>query len=174
MMYPREYLYRFLQLTQNRQFAPFHWCWPGRHQPLFSVTALIQHLEDSPDDPLAGETRRLVDLAIYMCAPSQPDEGIVARDEGDIYEPRPLHGGGADTWRFIRNARKKVWSNMGNDPSVLRCPNRVQGIKFGAGFDENGTTDLETGGRDDFDAAFEDFVREWSDIDEHAFVPTIP
>lgn len=162
-MYSREYLYRFLRLTQNRQFEPYHWAWPGQHQPLFSILALIQHLEDYPDDPLAGETRRLIDLAILM-ATSQRVEGIVARDEAGTSYPRPLHEGGAETWGFIRTARDHVWTKLGLDPGVFRCPDDVRQIRFaGADFEDHTPTVHE---ELEFDAALEQFDGEWPGLDD--------
>lgn len=167
-MYPREYLYRFLRLTQNRLFEPFHWCWPGQHQPLFSIMALIQHLEDCPEDPAAGETRRLIDLAILM-SKSQHNEGIVASDEAGERDRRPLHEGGAHAWTFIWQARDKVWTKLGLDPQVLSCPNDVRYIRFGGDFEESPPMTMES--NDDFSALLDRFDVEWPGLDEEHFFP---
>jgi hypothetical protein len=128
MMYCREYLHRFLRLAQCHHFQPWHWCWPGQHQPLYSIMALIQELEDHPFDPLAVESRRLIDLAIDMCGP-QTNGGIVATEDGDPIL-RPLHEGGSEAWTFIRRARERAWEKAGLDPSLLHCPKSAKEIRF--------------------------------------------
>ena len=128
MNYCREYLHRFLRLVQCTDFQPWHWCWPGRNQPLYSIMALLQELEDNPFDPAAMETRRLIDLAIYMCGP-QANEGIVSSEDGDP-DLRPLHEGGSEVWTFIRRARERAWEKAGLDPSLLRCPASAKEIYF--------------------------------------------
>lgn len=168
MMYPREYLYRFLRLTQNQSFEPFHWCWPGQNQPLFSIMALIQHLEDCPEDSLAVDTRRLIDLAILMST-SQHNEGIVASDENGERGRRPLREGGTHAWLFIRQAREKVWTKLGMDPQVLNCPNDVRHIRFGEGFEEPIPTSPEKNGN--FDAILDQFDGAWPALDEQQFWP---
>jgi hypothetical protein len=90
--------------------------------------ALLQELEDDPYDPWAMETRRLIDLAIYMCGPIA-NEGIVSNEEGDP-DLRPLHEGGSEAWVFIRRARERAWEKAGLDPSSLRCPKSAKEIQF--------------------------------------------
>lgn len=110
MMYCREYLHRFLRLPQCHRFQQWYWCWPGQHQPLYSIMALIQELEDHPFDAHAEETRRLIGLAIDMCG-HQSNGGIVATEEGDPI-PRPLHEGGTEAWTFIRRASERAWVSL--------------------------------------------------------------
>ncbi|KAK5167509.1 uncharacterized protein LTR77_007208 [Saxophila tyrrhenica] len=125
---PTEYLHRFLRLTQCNDFQPWHWCWPGQHQPLYSIMALLQELEDRPFDTLAMQTRRLIDLAILMCGP-QANEGILSHEDGDS-DARPLHEGGAEAWVFIRRARERAWQKADLDPSILLCPASAKEIHF--------------------------------------------
>lgn len=90
--------------------------------------ALISDLEDHPDDPEATETRKLVDLAIYKCIGSD-DCGIVSHEDGNP-DPRPLHPGGTQAWRFLRRARDRAWEMAGLDPSILTCPESVHDIRL--------------------------------------------
>ncbi|GIZ48278.1 hypothetical protein CKM354_001134600 [Cercospora kikuchii] len=128
IVYCREYVHRFLRLAERRDFQPWHWCWPGQHQPLHSIMALITDLEDHPNDPEAVETRKLVDLAIYKCIGSD-DCGIVSHEDGNP-DPRPLHPGGTQAWRFLRRARDRAWEMAGLDPSILTCPESVHDIRL--------------------------------------------
>ncbi|RMY82898.1 hypothetical protein D0862_11862 [Hortaea werneckii] len=59
----RLFLHSFLQLAQDQRFQPWHWCWPGQHQPLHSILALITELEEHPDGTWARDTRRADDLS---------------------------------------------------------------------------------------------------------------
>jgi hypothetical protein len=90
--------------------------------------ALIQDLDDFPSGPLAKETRRLIDLAIYMSGPRN-DEGIVSNEDGDP-DLRSLHEGGSEVWTFIRQARERAWEKAGLDPCILRCPENADDIHF--------------------------------------------
>ena len=122
----RKYLHGFLKITQAAEFQPWHWCWPGQHQPLHSIMTLIIHLGQSPDDDAARETRKLVDLAIFMCGP-QENHGILSSEDGN-FDWRPLSVSGAKAWEFIRQARAKVWTKAGLDPIILNCPDRAEDI----------------------------------------------
>lgn len=90
--------------------------------------ALLQDLEYNPFDPAAMETRRLIDLAIYMCGP-QANEGILSNEEGNP-DARPLHDGGSEAWVFIRRARERAWEKAGLDPSILLCPPSAKELRF--------------------------------------------
>ncbi len=72
--------------------------------------ALLQELEDNPFDTLAMETRRLIDLAIFMCGP-QANEGILSNEDG-YSDTRPLHEGGSQVWGFIAKARERAWEKV--------------------------------------------------------------
>jgi len=124
----RKYLHGFLKITQNPSFQPWHWRWPGQHQPLHSIMALIISLSTSPDSnsPLARETRKLIDLAIYMCGP-QENNGIQSTEDGH-YDSRPLSMVGSKAWELIRETRSKVWIKAGLDPVILNCPERAEDI----------------------------------------------
>lgn len=141
--YCREFLHQFLKLAQDQNFQPWHWCWPGQHQPLHSILALITDLEDNPEDPLAGETRKLVDLGLLMCENSR--NGGIVSSEGDYLDSRPPGDGGEEAWEFIRRARDEVWEKAGLDSTVLRCPERADEINFGSQSHQNGTLSFETG-----------------------------
>jgi len=88
--------------------------------------ALIMHLDEFPENATSRETRKLVDLAIYMCGP-QENNGIMSSEDGS-FNSRPLNVSGSKTWEFIRQARAKVWTKAGLDPIVLNCPERVEDI----------------------------------------------
>ncbi|KAK0100344.1 hypothetical protein ONS96_007624 [Cadophora gregata f. sp. sojae] len=139
----RKYLHGFLKITQNPSFQPWHWRWPGQHQPLHSIMALIISLSTStsssttnttssssshtdPNSPLARETRKLIDLAIYMCGP-QENNGIQSTEDGH-WDSRPLSTAGSKAWEFIREARRRAWVKAGLDPVVLNCPVRAEDI----------------------------------------------
>lgn len=124
----REYLHHFMILTECPDFQPWHWCWPGQHQPLHSIMALLTDLEENPSDPLAAETRKLIDLALCICGESG-DNGIVSMEDGHT-TPRPLHDGGSRSWDFIRRERDRIWEKHGLDPSILTCPEKAEDISF--------------------------------------------
>lgn len=90
------------------------------------MLALIAHLGDFPNDPMADHTRQLVDLGLLMCE-GHEDQGIVAK-EGDRPDSRHTGDSGAEVWRFVRTARDDVWQKAGLDPRVLRCPMSVGDI----------------------------------------------
>jgi hypothetical protein len=60
---------------------------------------LIMHLDQYPDDPTSPETRKLVDLAIFMCRP-QENNGIPSSEDG-IFDSRPLSVSSSKAWEFI-------------------------------------------------------------------------
>lgn len=122
----RRFLHHFLRLAQNQNFQPWHWSWPGQHQPLHSTLALITELEEFPDDPLAGETRKLVDLAILMCEGSR--NGGITSNEGEYIDSRLLDDGGFEAWKYIRKARDEVWEKCGLDSNALYCPESAEAI----------------------------------------------
>ncbi|PVH78812.1 hypothetical protein DL98DRAFT_236184 [Cadophora sp. DSE1049] len=126
----RKYLHGFLKITQNSSFQPWHWRWPGQHQPLHSIMALIVSLSNSSESntPLARETRKLIDLAIYSCGP-QENNGIQSTEDGH-YDSRPLSIAGSKAWEFIRETRSKVWIQAGLDPVVLNCPERAEDVRI--------------------------------------------
>ena len=135
----RLFLHSFLQLAQDQRFQPWHWCWPGQHQPLHSILALITELEEHPEGTWARETRRLVDLGLRMCADGEGKggevcEGIVSM-EGEEVDSRSAGTeggvtGGEGVWRFIRRARDDVWEKAGLDSRILNCPSSVDDLSF--------------------------------------------
>lgn len=124
----RIFLHEFLKLAQNQDFQPWHWCWPGQHQPLHSILALITELEESPDDPVSDETRKLVDLGLSMCENSE--NGGITSNEGGRIDSRPLTDGGVEAWKLIRRARDEVWEKSGLDSNSLYCPESAEEISF--------------------------------------------
>jgi len=88
--------------------------------------ALVMHLDGCPDDSTTRESRRLVDLAIFMCGP-QENNGVLSSEDGS-FDPRPLSGSGSKAWEFIRQARSEVWIKAGLDPIILDCPERAEDI----------------------------------------------
>lgn len=146
-MHCRKYLIYFLILTQRPYFQPWHWRWPGQHQPLHSIMALITHLEEFPTDPLAPETRRLVDLAFKMCR-DDAYGGIAATDDrSDIFGSGNTSGRTwslperRGPWNLVRSARDRVWEKAGLDSGILVCPARVDQISF-AGIEMPSLADL--------------------------------
>ncbi|KAI7316369.1 hypothetical protein KC315_g10795 [Hortaea werneckii] len=137
----RLFLHSFLQLAQDQRFQPWHWCWPGQHQPLHSILALITELEEHPEGTWARETRRLVDLGLRMCADGEGKggevcEGIVSM-EGEEVDSRTVGtegggglAGGDGVWRFIRRARDDVWEKAGLDSRILHCPASADDLSF--------------------------------------------
>jgi hypothetical protein len=89
---------------------------------------LILHLDQSLDDATARETRKLVDLAIFMCGP-QENHGILSSEDGN-FDFRPLNVSGSKAWEFIRQARAKVWTKARLDPIILNCPERAEDINI--------------------------------------------
>lgn len=120
MLHCKKFLHYFLRLAQCQDFQPWHWCWPGIHQPMHAMMAIIQDLEDHPNQATATETRKLIDLAFHMSS-SQGTSGILSNDDGSPIL-RPLTEGGSEAWTFIRRARQRAWQKAGIDPNYLRCP----------------------------------------------------
>ncbi|KAB8596084.1 hypothetical protein FH972_025793 [Carpinus fangiana] len=146
-------LHGFLALCQTPDFQPFHWSWPGQHQPLHALMTVLQDLEDFPDASGVLETRKLIDLAVLMSS-SGPDGkfgnnvpstasaesimnawsenmaswGIIADEGDDDQVTRPLNQGGAEAWMFVRRMRHRVWQKAGLDPTHLSCPSRADEI----------------------------------------------
>jgi hypothetical protein len=135
------FLHRFLELAQNEDFQPWHWCWPGQHQPLHSILALINELEESPDDPLADESRQLVDLGLSMCESSH--DGGITSAEGDHFDARLLSSGGTEAWNLIKRARDEVWEKLGFDANIFYCPESAGEIDIKA--DEPRSTFVQPG-----------------------------
>ncbi|KAF8860231.1 hypothetical protein BDZ45DRAFT_724757 [Acephala macrosclerotiorum] len=134
----RRYLYTFLSITQSPTFQPWHWCWPGQHQPLHSIMTLLLDLSQHPSSPTSKSTRQLIDMAIFMCGP-QENHGIQSSEDRQV-DGRPLGVSGSKAWEFIRRARERVWLERGLDPGLLNCPERVEdidldGSKEGSGGD---------------------------------------
>ncbi|KAH7417591.1 fungal-specific transcription factor domain-containing protein [Cadophora sp. MPI-SDFR-AT-0126] len=167
----RRYLHGFLKITQNSSFQPWHWRWPGQHQPLHSIMALIISLSNSPESntPLARETRKLIDLAIYSCGP-QEINGIQSTEDGH-YDSRPLSIAGSKAWEFIRETRSKVWIQAGLDPVVLNCPERAEDVRIDeeGGLREDSLMEgieagVETGATPMVEVPL-DLLGEWPEID---------
>lgn len=127
-MKSRLYLLLFLRLAGRPDFQPWHWAWPGQHQPLHSIMTLITDLEDSPVHPLAFSTRQLVDLALTMRRGNE-EHGITAC-ENDVPRARPLLNNGSELWRYIRCLRDQVWENAGLDANIWTCPPSAEDIHF--------------------------------------------
>ena len=89
---------------------------------------LILHLDQSPHDATARETRKLVDLTIFMCGP-QENHGILSSEDGN-FDSRALSASGSKVWEFIRQARAKVWTKAGLDPIILNCPERAEDVNI--------------------------------------------
>lgn len=162
----RTFLHEFLKLAQNQDFQPWHWCWPGQHQPLHSILVLVTELEDFPHDPLSAETRKLVDLGLSMCE-SSGDGGITSTEGGHV-DSRPLTNGGFEAWKIIRRARDEVWEKSGLDSNSLYCPESAADIDFDAA--QRPDQSLPDGFRPGLDASL-DFLNPtltWSPLPGHA------
>lgn len=89
--------------------------------------AIIVDLEENPHNPVAAESRKLVDLAFYMCGGRST--GILSDEQGSI-NPRPLDEGGSEVWNYLRRARARAWQKANLDFSVLRCPASADDIRI--------------------------------------------
>ena len=126
-MHCREYLLRFIRLTQRRDFQPWRFSWPGQHQPLHSILVLIAELNAQPHHDLAPATREFIDLALSMCCEDGLSGGIVSHEIGE-QDSRQLSHSGLQSWAFIRQARDKCWKLAGLDPSILYLPTSFESI----------------------------------------------
>ena len=99
--------------------------------------ALVDDLDQFPSGPLAGETRRLIDLALSMSGETSDNSGITSTDQDGDSNTRPLHAGGRESWKFIRRARDRCWEKAGLDPAVLNCPEDANDIHFGGSSDQS-------------------------------------
>lgn len=94
------------------------------------MLALISELEEFPDDPLADESRQLVDLGLLMCE-SSDNEGITST-EGNHSDARLLPSGAVEAWNLIKRARDEVWEKLGLDANVFYCPESADDIDLEA------------------------------------------
>lgn len=124
-------------LAQDQHLQPWHWCWPGQHQPLHSILALITELEECPDDPLADASRQLVDLGLLMCESSNR-RGITSAEDNHS-NTRLLSSSGVEAWNLIKRARDEVWEKLGLDADVFYCPESADDVHLEADRAARGT-----------------------------------
>ncbi|KAI9730269.1 MAG: hypothetical protein M1834_006033 [Cirrosporium novae-zelandiae] len=106
---------KFIQLATDPVFQPFHWSWPGTHQPMHAVMIMLVDLYERPHSAEASQSRFYIDKVFSL---SGPDGGIVSGEDG-VSVQRPLREGGREAWDMIRRLRHKAWRKAGLDPDLL-------------------------------------------------------
>ncbi|KAJ5704269.1 transcriptional regulator family: Fungal Specific TF [Penicillium malachiteum] len=106
---------KFIQLATDPDFQPFHWSWPGNHQPMHATMIMLIDLYERPYSPEASKSRAFIDRILAL---SGPDGGVVGGEDG-ISTQRPLKDGGREAWDMIRRLRQKAWQKAGLNPQML-------------------------------------------------------
>ena len=109
------FMRKFISLATDPAFQPFHWNWPGSHQPMHATMIMLVDLYERPHSKEAPRSRALIDKVFSM---SGPDGGIVSGEDG-VSVQRPLREGGREAWDMLRRLRDKAWQKAGLDPDVL-------------------------------------------------------
>ena len=115
-------------------FHQFQWSWPGNHQPLHALMALLKDLEGlNPHCTEAEAIRTVFDQVICLCAPdgggitsavNTKDDHVSESESQNSYfhtrpailTPRPLNEGGLEAWKLIRRVRSRLWRAALLDP----------------------------------------------------------
>lgn len=116
----RSLLLKVAQLASNPEFRPFHWRWPGNHQPLHALAILLVDLIETPGKPSAEQSRRAIDVIFALC---YSDGGVA----GSGME-RPLNAAGRAAWAYLRRLRIRAWQRAGLDPAVVWT--REQAVRY--------------------------------------------
>ncbi|KAJ5578774.1 transcriptional regulator family: Fungal Specific TF [Penicillium hispanicum] len=109
------FMEKFIQLATDPDFQPFHWSWPGNHQPMHATMIMLIDLYERPYSPEASKSRAFIDRILAL---SGPDGGVVGGEDG-ISSQRPLKDGGREAWDMIRRLRQKAWQKAGLNPQML-------------------------------------------------------
>ncbi|KAJ5779935.1 transcriptional regulator family: Fungal Specific TF [Penicillium paradoxum] len=109
------FMKKFIQLATDPDFQPFHWSWPGNHQPMHATMIMLIDLYERPYSPEASKSRAFIDSILAL---SGPDGGVVGGEDG-VSTQRPLKDGGREAWDMIRRLRQKAWQKAGLDPQML-------------------------------------------------------
>ncbi|KAJ5345831.1 hypothetical protein N7452_003835 [Penicillium brevicompactum] len=109
------FMKKFIQLATDPDFQPFHWSWPGNHQPMHATMIMLIDLYERPYSPEASKSRAFIDRILAL---SGPDGGVVGGEDG-ISTQRPLKDGGREAWDMIRRLRQKAWQKAGLNPRML-------------------------------------------------------
>ena len=109
------YIENFIDVVTNPLYQPFHWAWPGCHQPLHSIMILLVDLYQRPTSDTATHSRILIDKAFEL---TTPDGGISTQEDG-VLVTRQLMQGGQAAWRTLRVLREKAWRKAGFDPEII-------------------------------------------------------
>ncbi|KAJ5786919.1 uncharacterized protein N7503_012131 [Penicillium pulvis] len=109
------FMEKFIQLATDPDFQPFHWSWPGNHQPMHATMIMLIDLYERPYSPEASKSRAFIDRILAL---SGPDGGVVGGEDG-ISTQRPLKDGGREAWDMIRRLRQKAWQKAGLNPKML-------------------------------------------------------
>ncbi|KAJ5921822.1 hypothetical protein N7516_009525 [Penicillium verrucosum] len=109
------FMEKFIQLATDPDFQPFHWSWPGNHQPMHATMIMLIDLYERPYSPEASRSRAFIDSILAL---SGPDGGVVGGEDG-VSTQRPLKDGGREAWDMIRRLRQKAWQKAGLNPRIL-------------------------------------------------------
>ncbi|KAL3467961.1 fungal-specific transcription factor domain-containing protein [Aspergillus heterothallicus] len=109
------FMEKFISLATDPDFQPFHWSWPGNHQPMHATMIMLIDLYERPYSPEASKSRAFIDKIFSLTG---PDGGVVGGEDG-ISTQRPLKDGGREAWDMIRRLRHKAWQKAGLDPQKL-------------------------------------------------------
>ncbi|KGO74949.1 Signal recognition particle, SRP19 subunit [Penicillium italicum] len=109
------FMEKFIQLATDPDFQPFHWSWPGNHQPMHATMIMLIDLYERPYSPEASKSRAFIDSILAL---SGPDGGVVGGEDG-VSTQRPLKDGGREAWDMIRRLRQKAWQKAGLNPRML-------------------------------------------------------
>ncbi|OJJ45807.1 hypothetical protein ASPZODRAFT_69040 [Penicilliopsis zonata CBS 506.65] len=110
------FMEKFISVATESIFQPFHWSWPGNHQPMHATMILLIDLYERPYSSEAPRSRAFIDKIFSMIG---PDGGVVGGAEDGIPTQRPLKDGGREAWDMLQRLRYKAWQKAGLDPTQL-------------------------------------------------------
>ena len=115
MRHCHAFMRKFISLATDPAFQPFHWSWPGNHQPMHPTMITLVDLYERPHSVEAPRSRAFIDKIFSMAS---PDGGIVSGENG-VSVQRPLREGGREAWEMLRKLRERAWQKAGLDPDIL-------------------------------------------------------
>ncbi|KAI9691005.1 MAG: hypothetical protein M1822_008625 [Bathelium mastoideum] len=109
------YIKDYITMCTEPSYVAFQWVYPGNYQPLQAVAFLLMDTLKNPTSSQALTSRDLIDRVFSMLS---HDGGVVAEQNGRLQQ-RSISRSGQEAWNMLLQLRRRVWRNMGVDPSVL-------------------------------------------------------
>jgi len=107
------FLRTYIGMCSTPLYRPFQWLYPGTFQPLQQTAALLIDMRKNPTSPDARESHVLLDMLFSLVGP----EGRITT--GESGSQRYFSETSKGAWSLLDKLRKKVWRQLGLDPSVM-------------------------------------------------------